>query len=92
MYPQYVDYFFVAHEGMKENLLSRGIKEPQIKVTGIPLSNRFLGNYDKEKVLSEFGLSASKRTILFFAGGEQGFGKDKIFNMLIVSYMINNIV
>ena len=82
MYPQYVDYFFVAHEGMKENLLSRGIKEPQIKVTGIPLSNRFLGNYDKEKVLSEFGLSASKRTILFFAGGEQGFGKDKIFNML----------
>lgn len=82
MHPAYVDYFFVAHEGMKENLLKRGIKEPQIKVTGIPLSNRFLANYNKEKVLSEFGLTTSKRTILFFAGGEQGFGKDKIFNML----------
>lgn len=82
MHPAYVDYFFVAHEGMKENLLKRGIKEPQIKVTGIPLSNRFLANYDKEKVLSEFGLTTGKRTILFFAGGEQGFGKDKIFNML----------
>ncbi len=82
MNPAFVDYFFVAHEGMKENLMQRGIKEPQIKVTGIPLSNRFLANYDKEKVLSEFGLTTGKRTILFFAGGEQGFGKDKIFSML----------
>ena len=80
--PAYVDYFFVAHDGMKENLLKRGIRESQIKVTGIPLSNRFLANYDKEKVLSDFGLKMNKRTILFFAGGEQGFGKDKIFNML----------
>ena len=64
----FVDYFFVAHDGMKENLLKRGIKEPQIKVTGIPLSNRFLANYNKEKVLSDFGLETGKKTILFFAG------------------------
>ena len=82
MYPAYIDYFFVAHDGMKENLIKRGIKETQIKVTGIPLSNRFLANYNKEKILSEFELSIDKKTILFFAGGEQGFGKDKIFNML----------
>ena len=82
MYPAYIDYFFVAHEGMKENLLERGIKEKQIKVTGIPLSNRFLAHYNKSKVLSEYNLSPKKRTILFFAGGEQGFGKDKIFNIL----------
>ena len=82
MYPAFIDYFFVAHDAMKEDLLKRGIKEKQIKVTGIPLSNRFLAHYDKEKILSEFGLSTKKRTILFFAGGEQGFGKDKIFNML----------
>lgn len=80
--PAYVDYFFVAHDGMKDNLLNRGIRESQIKVTGIPLSNRFLANYDKEKVLSEFGLIPGKKTVLFFAGGEQGFGKDKIFEML----------
>ncbi len=82
MYPAYIDYFFVAHDGMREDLLKRGIKESQIKVTGIPLSNRFLAHYDKEKILSEFGLSINKKTILFFAGGEQGFGKDKIFNIL----------
>lgn len=82
MYPAYIDYFFVAHDGMKEALLEKGIKETQIKVTGIPLSNRFLAHYDKEKTLSEFGLSTEKRTVLFFAGGEQGFGKDKVYNML----------
>ncbi len=82
MYPAYVDYFFVAHDGMKQDLMSRGIRENQIKVTGIPLSNRFLANYNKEKILSEFNLYQDKRTILFFAGGEQGFGKDKVFNML----------
>lgn len=82
MYPAYVDYFFVAHDGMREDLIKRGIKETQIKVTGIPLSNRFLAHYDKENILSEFDLEPNKRTILFFAGGEQGFGKDKVFNML----------
>lgn len=82
MHSVYIDYFFVAHDGMKEDLLKRGIKEKQIKVTGIPLSNRFLAHYNKEKILSEFNLSPDKRTVLFFAGGEQGFGKDKIFNML----------
>ena len=82
MYPVYIDYFFVAHDGMKEDLINRGIKESQIKVTGIPLSNRFLAHYDKENILSEFELSQDKKTILFFAGGEQGFGKDKVFNML----------
>lgn len=82
MHSVYIDYFFVAHDGMKEALLKRGIKENQIKVTGIPLSNRFLAHYNKEKILSEFNLSPNKRTVLFFAGGEQGFGKDKIFNML----------
>ena len=82
MYPAFIDYFFVAHQGMKDNLLKRGIKENQIKVTGIPLSNRFLAHYNKKKVLSEFDLSDKKRTILFFAGGEQGLGKDKVFNML----------
>lgn len=49
---------------------------------GIPLSNRFLAHYDKEKTLSEFGLKSNKITILFFAGGEYGFGKDSTFNIL----------
>ncbi len=49
---------------------------------GIPLSNRFLAHYSKEKTLSEFGLKATKTTVLFFAGGEYGFGKDNTFKIL----------
>ena len=79
---EHVNYYFVAHEGMKEDLISRGINKDKIYATGIPLSNRFLYNYNKEKILKEYDLSPDKKTILFFAGGEYGLGKDKTFNML----------
>jgi len=86
-----VDYFFVAHDGMKNALISKGIDKNKIFVAGIPLSNRFLANYDKEKILSDFGLQVGKITILFFAGGEYGFGKDKTFRILksLISSFIN---
>jgi len=79
---EFVDFYFVAHEGMREDLIDRGVDKTKIHTTGIPLSNRFLLHYDKVKVLGEYGLSPDKKTILFFAGGEFGFGKDKTFNML----------
>ena len=46
------------------------------------VSNRFLLHYDKEGTIKEFGLEPNKTTILFFAGGEYGFGKDRTFNIL----------
>ena len=79
---EFVDYYFVAHEGMKEQLIERGVEPNKIYATGIPLSNRFLLNYDKPKILHEYNLSPDKKTILFFCGGEYGFGKDKTFNRL----------
>lgn len=79
---EFVDYYFVAHEGMKEELIARGVNKMKIFATGIPLSNRFLLHYDKAKILKDYNLSPDKKTILFFAGGEYGFGKDKTFNML----------
>lgn len=78
----FVDYYFVAHEGMKEDLIKRDVDSKKIFATGIPLSNKFLLHYDKAKILEEYNLSPDKKTILFFAGGEYGFGKDKTFNML----------
>ena len=34
------------------------------------------------KTLSEFGLKLNKTTVLFFAGGEYGFGKDNTFKII----------
>ncbi len=70
-----VDYFFVAHDGMKLALEKKGIPKDKIFATGIPLSNRFLKSYHKEEILKEFGLQQNKKTILFFAGGEFGLRK-----------------
>ena len=79
---QFVDFYFVAHDGMKKDLINRGVTKDKIHVTGIPISSRFLFDYDKSKILQEYGLSQNKKTILFFAGGEFGFGQNNTFKIL----------
>lgn len=73
----FTDLYFVAHEKMKEYLIKKGISENKIFATGIPLSNRFLKTYDREKIFSELNLNPDKKTILFFGGGEFGLGKTR---------------
>ncbi len=73
----FTDYYFVAHEHMKHYLIQKGIPFEHIFATGIPLSNRFLKSYNKEKILKELNLDSRKKTILFFGGGEFGLGKTR---------------
>lgn len=83
---EYADYFFVAHEKMKTDLIDYGVNKEKIYATGIPLSDKFLQRYDIEKIYNNFELDQSKKTILFFGGGEFGLGKEKtiqIFRSLI---------
>lgn len=82
MFPNYVDYIFVAHDGMKEELINNGVAENKIYPTGIPLSNRFLMHYNKKQILQELNLSQERKTVLFFAGGEYGLGQDNTFKIL----------
>lgn len=82
IYQEYVDLFFVAHDKMKQDLISKGINENKIHVTGIPLSNRFLEKYDKEEIFEEFGLKKDRKTILFFGGGKMGLGKARTLEIL----------
>ena len=83
------DYFFVAHNKMKEYLMSKNIPETKIFATGIPISSRFLKEYNKKDILDEFELQENKKTILFFGGGEFGLGKTKtiqIFEDLVKNF------
>lgn len=82
LYPEYVDYFFVAHSKMKQQLIQKGISANKIYTTGIPLSNRFLKTYNKDDILKEFGLVKDKKIVLFFAGGEFGLGKSTTTEVL----------
>lgn len=81
VFNEYIDYFFVAHEGMKKQLNEKGIPNDKIFATGIPISTRFLLNYDKNVIIDDFGLSPNKKTVLFFGGGEFGLGKNHTLNI-----------
>lgn len=82
------DYFFVAHNQMKEYLIQKNIPKNKIFVTGIPISPKFWINYNKTDILNEFDLEENKKTILFFGGGEYGLGKSKTLE--IFDNLINN--
>lgn len=85
----YIDYFFVSNESMKQELIDRNIDASKIHVTGIPVGDKFLISYDKKTILDELNFSENKKTILFFAGGEFGLGKNKtleVFECLIKNF------
>ena len=77
----FTDYYFVAHDKMKQYLISKNIEENKIFATGIPLSNRFLQKYNRNDVLKDFNLEDNKINILFFGGGEFGLGKTRTFEL-----------
>ena len=74
---EFTDYFFVAHDKMKDYLISKNVDKNSIYVTGIPISDRFQKKYNKDEILEEFNLSKEKFTVLFFGGGEFGLGKTR---------------
>ena len=73
--PKYIDEYFVAHIGMKEEMIEKGIDGSKIFPTGIPISERFLENFNREEILNEFNLQNNKKTILFFGGRRNGTRK-----------------
>ena len=81
-----IDYIFVAHSGIKTTLIEKGVDENKVFVTGIPVSGRFLLDYNQNEILESLNFSDDKKTILFFGGGEMGLGKSRttdIFKTLI---------
>ena len=56
----------------KDYLISKNIPEEKIFATGIPISSRFLKQYNKEEILKEFDLQKDKKTIF----------KEETFNTL----------
>ena len=86
---EFLDQIFVSNENMRQSIIKKGIDENKIFATGIPLSNRFLANFNKAEIKDSFGLSKDKKTILFFGGGEFGLGGDR--TMKILEAFIDNI-
>lgn len=86
---KFVDYIFVAHDKIKNKLIEKGIPSNKIFDTGIPISDKFLLNYNKPQILNELNLDEHKKTVLFFGGGELGLGKSKtleIFECIVKNF------
>jgi len=86
---EYTDYFFVAHDKMKDYLISKDIEASKIFATGIPLSAKFLETFDKLEIFNSLDLNPIKQTILLFAGGEFGLGKSQtldVFECLVKKF------
>lgn len=79
---QYTNYFFVSNDTMKIDMIKEGIPEEKIFVTGIPVSDKFLQDFDTAEIHKSFGLNPDKPTVLFFAGGEFGLGRNTTFMVL----------
>ena len=88
----YVDYYFVSHEKMRQELINSNVAENTVFATGIPLSNRFLMHFNKDEIMKSMGLNPDKRVILFFGGGEFGLGRDKTVKILnsFISHVKNH--
>lgn len=74
---------------MKESLEKHGIEPSKIYVTGIPLSYKFLLDYNKKEILKEFDLKEDMLTALFFAGGSSHIARETssaVFNTIIKSF------
>ena len=74
---EFTDYFFVAHDKMKQYLINKGIEKSKVFATGIPISEKFNEKYDKYEIIKKYDLNENKFTILFFGGGEFGLGKTR---------------
>lgn len=79
----YGNYFFVSHDGMNTSLVNDfNIPKEKVFTTGIPISEKFLVSSEKQKIYDIFELNSSKKTILFFGGGEFGLGKNRTIEIL----------
>lgn len=79
---EYIDCIFVSNSQMRADVISKGVDENKVFATGIPLSQRFKEDYNKTEIIKEFSLDESKKTILFFGGGEFGLAKDTTSKIL----------
>jgi len=68
-----VDFYFLAHEGLRENLQRKGIPSYKIRITGIPILSAFSEHKDRQKLKKKWGLKKDILTILLMGGG-QGMG------------------
>lgn len=76
------DCIFVSHEKMKDDLIEKWVDGNKIYITWIPISDKFLNNFDPIEIKKTFWLDDKKKTILFFGWWEYGITNTTILKIL----------
>ncbi|MFA6190568.1 MAG: glycosyltransferase [Candidatus Staskawiczbacteria bacterium] len=63
-----VNYYFVANNEIKESLIKHGVNKEIIKITGIPISQKFNKNINREKIISDLNFDNSGPILLIVGG------------------------
>jgi processive 1,2-diacylglycerol beta-glucosyltransferase len=64
-----IDYYCVAQDDSKEDLIKSGISPEKIKVFGIPVDGIFAIEKDKKELCEKLGINKNYRTVLIGSGG-----------------------
>ncbi len=65
----YVDRYFVASDGVADELHGHGVPRERIEVTGIPVDPRFARTMGREAARAHFSLAADKPVVVVMGGG-----------------------
>ena len=63
------DLYCCASQATLQDLVDKGISPERIKITGIPVDEKFTKPIDKNLIRAEFGIDENKFTVLVITGG-----------------------
>ena len=88
-----IDRYFVAVDGVKDDLVRAGVDGAKIEVTGIPVSQKFYAGYDPARLKRKLGINNNLKTVLFVSRLVKDFvlpalkgimGMDEKVNLIMV--------
>jgi len=86
VYPD-TNKYIVGSEDVRDRLIASGVSASRIEVTGIPVRQEFLANYDREALARKHGLDPKLPTALIMGGGCGLFGGDLVKHMQSLELM-----
>ncbi len=78
-----IDFLTLAHEDNRKLLLEKGFKNENLITTGIPVSEKFLVDIDKNLAREKLGIAKDIFTAFIFYGGGHWHGGYKVLKALV---------
>lgn len=87
-----IDRYFVAIPEVKNDLVRAGVGEEKISVTGIPVGQKFYGDYNRAQLNKKFGFKNNSKTILFVSRLNKDFVVPALEGLLAMDEPVNVIM